>query len=222
MIGFGGANGHAILESYEDTRGAHAKSGKQTSTVATPFVFSAQSERTLVSILQNFSEYLKSCAEIDLRSIASTLQYRRSAFSMRTAITALNVDGLLFKLNTKLLSSTETPVGIKSSFKHDARILGAFTGQGAQWAGMGQKLLRTSPRACEIVQDLDNSPASLPREHDRPSWTVQEELVKSPDDSRIGEAAISQPLCTAIQILLVDMLHSAGLRFHVVVGHSSG
>ncbi|KAJ5427409.1 lovastatin nonaketide synthase [Penicillium cf. griseofulvum] len=221
-FGFGGANGHAILESYEDARGAHIESDKQTSTVATPFVFSAQSERTLVSIMQNFSEYLKSCVEIDLRSIASTLQYKRSTFSVRTAITALDTDDLLSKLTTRLSSSTETPVSVKPSLKRDARILGIFTGQGAQWAGMGQKLLRASPRAREIVQDLDNSLASLPREHDRPSWTVHEEILKSPEDSRIGEAEISQPLCTAIQILLVDMLYSAGVRFYTIVGHSSG
>ncbi|CAI7640712.1 unnamed protein product [Penicillium glandicola] len=221
-FGFGGANGHAILESYEDTREAHIKSEKQTSTLTTPFVFSAQSERTLVSMLQNFSEYLKSGAEVDLRSIASTLQYKRSTFSVRTAIAALGTNDLLSKLNTKLTSLTETPVGVKPILKRDARILGVFTGQGAQWAGMGQELLQASPGAREIVQALDNSLAGLPRERDRPSWTLEEELMKSPEDSRIGEAAISQPLCTAVQILLVDMLHSAGVRFHTVVGHSSG
>ncbi|KAJ6159879.1 hypothetical protein N7497_004416 [Penicillium chrysogenum] len=221
MIGFGGANGHAILESYEDMRGVHAEPGEQTSTVTTPFVFSAQSERTLVSILQNFSEYLKSGTDVDLRSLASTLQYKRSIFSVRTAITALSTDDLLSKLSIKL-STTENPVGVKPSLKRDGRILGVFTGQGAQWAGMGQELLRASPRAREIVQSLDNSLATLPRENDRPSWTVEEELVKSPENSRIGEPAISQPLCTAVQILLVDMLQSAGIRFHTVVGHSSG
>jgi hybrid polyketide synthase/nonribosomal peptide synthetase ACE1 len=173
-------------------------------------------------MLQNFSEYLKSGAEVDLRSIASTLQYKRSTFSVRAAIAALSTDDLLSKLSTRLSSSTEAPLGVKPSLKNDARILGVFTGQGAQWAGMCQGLLQASSRAREIVQELDDSLASLPREHDRPSWTIEEELMKSPEDSRIGEAAISQPLCTAVQILLVDMLHSAGIWFHTVVGHSSG
>ncbi|CAG7956341.1 unnamed protein product [Penicillium nalgiovense] len=220
-FGFGGANGHAILESYEDTREVHAEPSKQTSTVTTPFVFSAQSERTLVSILQNISEYLKSSADVDLRSLASTLQYKRSTFSVRTAITALSTDDLLSKLSIQL-STTENPVGIKPSLKHDGRILGVFTGQGAQWAGMGQELLRASPKARGIVQSLDKTLATLPRENDRPSWTVEEELAKSPENSRIGEPAISQPLCTAVQILLVNMLQSAGIRFHTVVGHLSG
>ncbi|KLU90395.1 hypothetical protein MAPG_10249 [Magnaporthiopsis poae ATCC 64411] len=38
----------------------------------------------------------------------------------------------------------------------------------------------------------------------------------------MGEAAISQPLCTALQIVLVDMLGFAGIKLYSVVGHSSG
>ncbi|KAL2819623.1 lovastatin nonaketide synthase [Aspergillus cavernicola] len=219
-FGFGGSNGHAILESYEDTR-YPAQSPELSLTQATPFVFSAQSERTLVSMMQRFSDYLESDSEIDLRSVAWTQQYKRSTFGVRTAIAALNQDDLLSKLKTKL-GSTETNIGVKSSIKHDARILGVFTGQGAQWAGMGQELLRSSPKALEIVRSLDASLASLPREQDHPSWTIEEELMKDSEHSRIGEAAISQPLCTAVQVLLVDMLQSAGVRFHAVVGHSSG
>lgn len=36
------------------------------------------------------------------------------------------------------------------------------------------------------------------------------------------EAALSQPLCTAVQVILVDLLQAAGIHFTAVVGHSSG
>lgn len=220
--GFGGSNGHAILESYNDTRGFKTQIEEHTSTLTTPFVFSAQSERTLISMLRNFSEYLRSSADLDLRSIAWTLQYKRSTLGVRTAITACSSEDLLSKLHNRLKSSAETPLGVKPTIKRGARILGVFTGQGAQWAGMAQELLRASPKAREIVRTLDQSLASIPREHDRPSWRVEEELMKDSNASRISEAAISQPLCTAVQIILVDMLSSAGVCFHAVVGHSSG
>jgi acyl transferase domain-containing protein len=38
----------------------------------------------------------------------------------------------------------------------------------------------------------------------------------------IDEPRFAQPLCTAIQIALVDLLNSFGLRPAAVVGHSSG
>ncbi|KAL5357558.1 putative hybrid PKS/NRPS enzyme EqiS-like protein, partial [Aspergillus floccosus] len=193
-FGFGGSNGHAILESYTDTRGLKPLVEEHTSILTTPFVFSAQSERTLISVLRSFSEYLRSGAHLDLHSIAWSLQYKRSILGVRTAFAAHCLDDLLSKLNDKLKSSTETAIGVKPTLKRGARILG--------------ELLKASPKAREI--------------HDRPSWTVEEELMKDAEASRIGEAAISQPLCTAVQIILVNMLSSAGAVFHAVVGHSSG
>ncbi|KAL4999854.1 acyl transferase/acyl hydrolase/lysophospholipase [Aspergillus recurvatus] len=87
---------------------------------------------------------------------------------------------------------------------------------------MAQSLLKSSSRARDIIRSLDHSLATVPREQDRPSWRIENELMKSHEISRINEAPISQPLCTAVQILLADMLRSAGVKFHAVVGHSSG
>ncbi len=47
-------------------------------------------------------------------------------------------------------------------------------------------------------------------------------MFRKDDSSRIHEAWISQPLCTAIQIALVDLLASFGVRPVAVTGHSSG
>lgn len=92
---------------------------------------------------------------------------------------------------------------------------------GAQWAGMGKMLLQHSDYAREIVDELDEALKSLPAE-DRPSWTLLEELQKDKDESRVYNSEFAQPLCTAIQILLVKILRIAGVNFTTVVGHSSG
>jgi acyl transferase domain-containing protein/acyl carrier protein len=99
--------------------------------------------------------------------------------------------------------------------------MGVFTGQGSQWAGMGKDLIDRSPYAIEILAKLDGYLSSLP-EDDRPSWTLRDELTISSSRSRVNEAVISQPLTTAIQILLVDLLDIAGVKLNSVVGHSSG
>ncbi|KAL4924992.1 putative polyketide synthase [Aspergillus undulatus] len=223
-FGFGGSNGHAILESYGDTIGAQPQSYKPSSTtMATPFVFSANSEKSLISMLAGFSDFLKSTAEVDLRSVAWTLQHKRTTLSVRAAIIASSMDDLFLKLSNTLREPREDPVGVKPAVAARPRILGIFTGQGSQWVGMAQDLLQASPKAREIMRSLDESLSSLPRSADRPPWTIEDELMKlSPQTSRLGEAEISQPLRTAVQILLVDMLHSAGVQFHAVVGHSSG
>lgn len=49
-----------------------------------------------------------------------------------------------------------------------------------------------------------------------------DELNRDQKTSRINDSEISQPLCTAIQIAIVDLLESLKLRPNVVFGHSSG
>ena len=84
---------------------------------------------------------------------------------------------------------------------------------------MGKKLFASSTVFRKAIIHCDNSLASLP---DKPSWSVTEELGKENDETNIYKAEYSQPLCTALQIGLVALLESWGLRPHVVVGHSSG
>lgn len=52
-------------------------------------------------------------------------------------------------------------------------------------------------------------------------WLYSTEVNKNPKESRINEASISQPCCTAIQIALVDLLQSWGIQPSVVCGHVS-
>ncbi|ROW15254.1 hypothetical protein VPNG_03101 [Cytospora leucostoma] len=52
--------------------------------------------------------------------------------------------------------------------------------------------------------------------------SIVEELYKSQGQSQVYKAEVSQPLCTAIQIGLVNSLSRLGIRPDAVLGHSSG
>lgn len=54
------------------------------------------------------------------------------------------------------------------------------------------------------------------------SWSLTEELAKLASESRVDEAEISQPACTAVQLALVRLLGSWGISPSSVTGHSSG
>jgi acyl transferase domain-containing protein len=47
-------------------------------------------------------------------------------------------------------------------------------------------------------------------------------LFLNDDSTKLSQAEYSQPICTALQIALVDLLASWGVAPHAVVGHSSG
>ena len=191
----------------------------------TPFVFSAVSEASLADQLQAYSEYLKTHNDINVSDLAWTLQTRRSQFPIKATFSALTIEELTSKINDKLAEAKQIPgktIGIRSNNKTATpRLLGVFTGQGAQWAAMGAQLIRSSDFVRRRVQDLEESLTTLP-EADRPEWHLQDEMLAGADTSRIAQAELSQPLCTAIQVVLIDLLKTAGITFTAVVGHSSG
>ncbi|PWY76064.1 putative hybrid NRPS/PKS enzyme [Aspergillus sclerotioniger CBS 115572] len=221
-FGFGGANAHCILESYEPSQKPFDPNRHtEKSIVCTPFTFSAASESSLRGLVSSYSNFLKARPSTDLRALSLTLATRRSAFSTRVSFSATDVLGLASKLDFFKTGNGEKSIAASTSASREGpfRVLGVFTGQGAQWARMGAELLRF-PAAHVIVDRLEESLAHLPL--DRPKWSLKRELLADKTSSRVGEAALSQPLCTAIQIILVDLLKAAGIKFSAVVGHSSG
>lgn len=217
MTGFGGANAHAIIESYTP---APAVTERVTTDNPIPILFSANSEKALITQIRTWMEFLEQqpSQTIDIQDLAWTLS-RRSALSQRACFVASCVPTLLEKLKTAV-EDAEKKIGVRTSAKK-GKIFGIFTGQGAQWPAMGRGLVQCSPVAEATLKHLDASLQALPEE-DRPSWSLHEELFKTGKESRLMEAEFSQPLCTAVQILLTDMLRAVGVTFEAVVGHSSG
>jgi hybrid polyketide synthase/nonribosomal peptide synthetase ACE1 len=163
-------------------------------------------------------EYLQTHSKTNLRDLAFTLQQRRSTLTYRKAIAGSTVEALCQSLEE---STSDAKLDTRYPYVPKPRVLAVFTGQGAQWPRMGAALLESSEFVRRLVADLDKSLVSLP-ESDRPQWTIREQLLAAGSSSRVAEAAISQPLCTAIQIILVNLIQAAGIQLHAVVGHSSG
>ena len=173
--------------------------------------------------MASYSEFWKANSSLNLRDLAWTLQLRRSVLPFKTTVSGMTINGLASNIDSELAKSGygQPVLGVWSSNSSAPRLLGVFTGQGAQWPKMGCELITASTYARGIIAMLDRSLAELPK-YDRPSWSIEDELLADASFSRLAEAELSQPLCTALQIVLVDLLHSAGIQFEAVVGHSSG
>ncbi|KAK4033573.1 BcPKS5, polyketide synthase [Parachaetomium inaequale] len=223
-FGFGGTNAHAILEYFEPEPSPAPTNNRGLSTVGvpsfTPLLLSAASPSALRAALSDLRGYLDAHPDTDMRSLAYTLQTRRSTLGYRKAIAAGNVEEAIKRIDG-MLDSSDADVLTRYHDITQPSILGIFTGQGAQWPRMGARLLQESPFASQRLAELQRALATLPAE-DRPNWTLSAQLLADPQTSRVAEAAVSQPLCTAVQIVLVDMVRAAGLKFRAVVGHSSG
>ncbi|KAG6361100.1 hypothetical protein INS49_009324 [Diaporthe citri] len=87
---------------------------------------------------------------------------------------------------------------------------------GAQWASMGVELLAFSVFG-ESVEYADAYLRSIGS-----TWSAVDELCKPAATSNIHIPSLAQPLCTILQIALVDLLSSWNIHPQAVVGHSSG
>ena len=98
-----------------------------------------------------------------------------------------------------------------------SRIGFIFTGQGSQWARMGEELNQYPV----FQQSVEKSDLYL-RFTLGCTWSAAEEISRGDAESRINSPEFSQPLCTILQIALVDLLASWNISPSAIVGHSSG
>ncbi|KAK2022912.1 beta-ketoacyl synthase domain-containing protein [Colletotrichum zoysiae] len=217
-FGFGGTNAHIILESFEpsDHGGDAGVRG------VTPFLFSAQSKQSLLASLAAHAQYLERHPDTSPADLSWTLRSRRSRLPLRLALPASTIEVLRTNL-MGIIGNSNFQLDSKAAgtSTKEARLLGVFTGQGAQWARMGAELVETSKYAADLLAAMDGALAQLP-ETDRPSWSLREQLLADAGSSQVGSASIAQPLCTAVQVILVELLRQCGITFAAVVGHSSG
>ncbi|KAK4694496.1 hypothetical protein P7C71_g3102, partial [Lecanoromycetidae sp. Uapishka_2] len=94
-----------------------------------------------------------------------------------------------------------------------------FTGQGAQWPGMGKELFDEFSVFRESIRHMDTVLKSIPHP---PLWTIEGTLFEPAETSEIHKAGCAQPMASALQIATVELLDSWGVHPKRVVGHSSG
>ncbi|RAQ99476.1 phenolpthiocerol synthesis polyketide synthase ppsa [Stemphylium lycopersici] len=228
-FGYGGTNAHVILDDaynflqhYRRSMGRPRNDSGFVSPVsdrsfggtsrARIFLQSANDERSLNRMGQDLAGHLQAQTVINeeelLDNLAYTVSERRSRFPYTSTIVAADKHDLESKLQNIRATSGHAAAPPRVGF--------IFTGQGAQWWGMGRELLHY-PIFRKALQKCDAVVSSLGAE-----WSLMEELLKDKATSRVNEAAFSQPLCTALQVALVDQLAAWKILPQSVIGHSSG
>ncbi|KAF5535058.1 polyketide synthase [Fusarium phyllophilum] len=223
-FGFGGTNAHTILECYE-SKTIPAPQGSEEIRLVTPLTLSAASAASLVDVVEAYHNYLTSEQDVDLDNLAFTLQCRRSALPYRLAFSGIDTLSLIKQMSECLESARSSPnlsIGtLHRKEKLDGgapKLLGIFTGQGAQWPGMGKELFKSSKVFSDAIRKMQESLDVLP---DPPSWSLVDQF-KDGASSSSEEAAVAQPVSLALQVALVDTLRAAGVEFDSVIAHSSG
>ncbi|GLB08646.1 type I Iterative Polyketide synthase (PKS) [Aspergillus tubingensis] len=197
-FGFGGSNSHAIVEAWEAdllTNGYRESPVEEYSDRLYFLPLSARSETSLRQMASDLAEYVYHSAQpIPINDLAYMLSCRRSKMATR---------GFFIESQASLNK------GLDMSNLN-----------GTQWAGMAKELLSHCSVFKRTIKYLDSCLRTLPPK-EAPTWTL-EGILRGDENRDISAAEISQPLCTAVQIALTDMLKDWGVFPETVVGHSSG
>ncbi|KAI9042421.1 putative LovB-like polyketide synthase [Aspergillus affinis] len=220
-FGYGGTNAHVILEEYTSAVPLPDAYDMPASLVhmvqKRPYLvpLSSHSEKAGKLMADKLAAYLQSDVKVSPEVFAMALSQRRTMHRFRSFAIGPSTESLVRSLEEPIPAAQW-----KSKMGAVPRVGFVFTGQGAQWFGMGRALIEQCPLYLQSLQKCDQILQSLD-EH-RPSWSIVTELLRNKDDTKLGQTEYSQPICTAIQLALVNVLSQWGIRPSSVVGHSSG
>ncbi|KAF4991488.1 hypothetical protein FGRMN_7799 [Fusarium graminum] len=220
-FGYGGTNGHLVVESV-DTLYPLYRHGQRRDKAPYSYSGIAASRPYLMllsahdrtTLERNIVAYASVASKYHLPDLAYTLISHRNRFPVRGFTVASSPSTVRDDFNLSAFTIATAPGA--------APELGfIFTGQGAQWPLMGARAMECFPSFLSTIQALDSV---LQRLDDtlRPSWSLEAVLKETAETSKIGEAEIAQPVCTAVQIAIVDLLARWGIFPKATVGHSSG
>lgn len=175
-------------------------------------VLSAHSKSSFVSMRSQLLRWIDRHQDDELlfKDLVHTMCCRRSHLPWRGSVIAASCNALPKILNKPLPQQlNKSSQSVQTTF--------VFTGQGAQWNAMGRELI---DQYATFKTSLLESDAVLKLLGCR--WSLLTELSYDQATSKVDLSQFAQPMTTAIQLALVDLFSTFGVRPSAVLGHSSG
>ncbi|SED45667.1 Acyl transferase domain-containing protein [Streptomyces sp. 2224.1] len=192
-FGVSGTNAHVILEQAPPVTPPTRKSGGG----VVPWLLSGRTADALRDQTSRLRAHLDAHPELDPADIGYTLAVGRAHFEHR----AVAMDGDL-----------TTWVAEGTAVAH-REVVFVFPGQGAQWVGMGQDLIKSSPVFAASMAQCEQALAPFV------DWSLSEVLG---DASMLERVDVVQPASWAVMVSLAGLWQSMGVTPSAVAGHSQG
>ena len=216
-FGMGGTNAHIVLEQGPEYVSATAASpipGVSTVPGVWTLLVSGKTAARLAASAKALADWLEGDgASVPLADVAFTVNHHRSRYS--TIATVCARDHAEAVTGLRALAAGQTGPGVVAP--HDAKTgsgtVFLYSGQGAQWAGMGRALLVEEPAFAKAVDELE--PTFL----DKVGFSLRQVLEGG--EPVVGIDRI-QPVLVGMQLALTALWRSYGVEPDAVIGHSMG
>jgi len=210
-FGVGGVNAHVVLEEGPESTPEHSLHSAQLLCV------SARSEAALDAALGNLGRHLQEHPELNLADVSYTLQTGRHGFDHRASVVCSTVDEAAQLLAESANRRVQRSAGILAR----PQPVFLFTGQGAQFPGMGRALYESEPvyrkqidECAEILQpllNLDLRTILFPKDSDAAASA-----------ETLTETRLAQPALFITELAMAKLWMYWGIEPKAMTGHSLG
>lgn len=218
-FGFGGTNASAVVQSAPRLN-RHPSSPE--TPVTRPFLLpiSARDDVALRGYAKQYSRRLKDLDSDDQAALADfcySAGARKEQHAHRMVLRGRDAKQLAGNLRAWLRGDdVEASVVVGQAENQPGSNAFVFTGQGSQWATMGQDLIAREPIVAATIDKIDTLFQRVS------GWSLKAAMLCGASESKIHSTQVAQPAIFAIQVALVELWKSWGIRPDSVIGHSVG
>jgi acyl transferase domain-containing protein/acyl carrier protein len=205
-FGFAGTIAAVVVEQPPAQQREH-RTGSDGPSVLT---VSAKSGAALTELLRDYRDHVAEHANGSIADLCYTSNVGRAQLPQRAAIVAGDKEALLAGIDRELNRADEpAQVTRKTAF--------LFSGQGAQYAGMGSSLYQRFPTFAEHVDQCDALFTPLLGE------SVRDLLLGThAEPDLVNQTKFTQPVLFTLEYALAKQWMVLGVRPSVLIGHSVG
>jgi acyl transferase domain-containing protein len=212
-FGFSGTNAHVVLEEAPAQAERDSAGSDRPAHVLT---LSARTDAAVRALAARYSDFLKT-TDAPAADVCFTANAGRSLLEERLAVVGRSNAELSAALQGVARDGRAPGVHRGRAAPADVEVAFLFTGQGAQYPGMGRELYDSQPT---FRRTIDRCDELLRRELERPLLSV---MYPSPGASGpLDDTAYTQPALFAIEYALAELWRSWGVEPAAVLGHSVG
>ncbi|MGV9970169.1 SDR family NAD(P)-dependent oxidoreductase [Nocardia beijingensis] len=201
-FGFAGTNAHVVLEQAPEPAARADPNGPVL------LAISARTPSALDTLAVRYAEQLGR-QEVPLADVAATAALGRTHFAHRRVVVAGTAEEAARELVTSPRRTIEPEPG-------EPRVAMLFTGQGAQYAGMGAALDGKYPAFRAALDRCDELLGPLP------GGMRLRSVLFAADDDVLARTEYAQPALFALEWACAELWSAFGVRPDVVLGHSLG
>ena len=210
---FSGTNAHVVLAEAP----APARVAGAAERPLEILALSARTDTALHALAERYAHAFDARPDA-WRDLCHTASAGRASFAHRLTVRGASAGAIASSLRAWAADAPDARTIASRRPARPPRIAFAFTGQGAQYAGMGRELYASS----SVVRDtIDRADALLRDRLDAPLGAVMR--GEHPDAERlIADTLYTQPALYALACALVALWRSLGVEPDAAIGHSVG